>query len=122
MLPGLVATTWAVPALAISAAEIAAVTRVEETKVVAFAAPFHFTAAPDTKPVPFTVSVNAADPAVTEVGESVVKVGGEALAAPVPIPMVCAPPGTENLSDPWALDVTSVVVTFPVAVFLIETG
>ncbi len=32
------------------------------------AAPFHCTAAPERKLVPFTVSVNAAPPAVTEVG------------------------------------------------------
>ncbi len=60
--------TWAVPADAMSVAVIAAVNWVEETYVVVRLDPFQFTTEPDTKPVPFTVSVNPAPPAVAEVG------------------------------------------------------
>jgi hypothetical protein len=56
--------TWAVPAVAMSDAGIATVNRVAETYVVVRLAPFHHTAEPLTKPVPLTVSVNAAPPAV----------------------------------------------------------
>lgn len=38
------------------------------TKVVARALPFQFTTDPDTKPVPFTVSVNPAPPGATASG------------------------------------------------------
>jgi hypothetical protein len=40
------------------------------TKVVFFTTPLNFTTAPDTKPVPFTVNVNADPPAVAPDGES----------------------------------------------------
>ncbi len=58
----------AFPALAIKFAGTAAVNLTELTNVVVSAAPFHCTAAPERKLVPFTVSVNAAPPAVAEVG------------------------------------------------------
>jgi hypothetical protein len=75
--PGVAFTTVteAVPAVAISAAVIAAVTWVAETYVVVRADPFQFTVEPETKPVPFTVSVNAAPPAVAEAGLRPVVVG-----------------------------------------------
>jgi hypothetical protein len=60
--------TDAVPAAAISAAEIAAVNCVDETNVVVRSAPFHLTTDPLTKLVPFTVKVNALPPAAAEVG------------------------------------------------------
>ncbi len=73
---GLVTVTLKVPAVAMSAARIVAVTCVALTNVVVFAVPLKFTTAPETKFVPFTVSVNPAPPATALVGESVVIVGG----------------------------------------------
>ena len=67
--------TVAVPAAAISAAVIAAVSWVALTNVVVLAAPLNFTTDVDTNPVPFTVNVNAAPPAVALVGEIEVSVG-----------------------------------------------
>ena len=72
---GFVTVTVAVPAVAISAAVIAAVNCVAFTKVVVLAAPLNFTTDVDTKPVPFTVRVKAAPPAVALVGEREVAVG-----------------------------------------------
>jgi hypothetical protein len=68
--PGLGFTTVidAVPAVATSEAGTAAVSRVDETNVVVRAEPFHFTVAPETKLLPFTVKVKPALPAVTHVG------------------------------------------------------
>ena len=76
---GFVTVTLAVPAVAISAAVIAAVTCVALTNVVVLAAPLNFTTDVDTNPVPLTVSVNAAPPAVALVGEIDVSVGAELL-------------------------------------------
>ena len=76
---GFVTVTVAEPAVAISAAVIAAVNCVALTKVVVLAAPLNFTTDVDTKPVPFTVSVKAAPPAVALVGEREVAVGAELL-------------------------------------------
>ena len=67
--------TGKAPAVAISAAMIAAVTWVALTNVVVLAFPLNFTCEAATKPVPLTVSVNAAPPAVALAGESVVMVG-----------------------------------------------
>ena len=72
---GLVTVTVAVPAVAISAAVIAAVNSVALTKVVVLAAPLNFTTDVDTMPIPLTVSVKAAPPAVALVGEREVAVG-----------------------------------------------
>ena len=72
---GFVTVTVAVPAVAISAAVIAAVSCVALTNVVVLAAPLNFTTDVDTKPVPLTVSVKAAPPAVALVGEREVAVG-----------------------------------------------
>jgi hypothetical protein len=58
----------AVPALAIRAAGTVAVSCVALTYVVVSGLPFQFTVEPETKLVPFTVSVNCAPPAVAEVG------------------------------------------------------
>jgi hypothetical protein len=65
---GFTTVTWAVPPTAMSAAVIAAVNWVEETYVVVRFDPFQLTVEPETKPVPFTVSVNPAPPAVVEAG------------------------------------------------------
>jgi len=72
---GFVTVTLKVPAVPISEARIAAVTCVPLTTVVVREFPLKFTTAPLTKPVPFTVSVNAAPPAAAVLGESVVIVG-----------------------------------------------
>ena len=62
--------TWAVPAVAISAAEIAAFTPVVPTNIVVRLLPFHWTTEHGAKPVPLAVSRNAAAPAVALAGES----------------------------------------------------
>src|SRR5919108_651931 len=73
---GLRTVREAEPAAAMSEAGMLAVSRVALTKVVARAAPFHWTVAPETKLVPSAVSVKAAPPAVALFGVSVVSVGG----------------------------------------------
>jgi len=72
---GLVTVTLTVPAVAISAAVIAAVNFVALTKVVVLAAPLNFTTDVGTKPVPLTVRVKAAPPAVALAGDREVAVG-----------------------------------------------
>ena len=72
---GFVTATLAVPAVAISAAAIAAVSWVALTNVVVFDTPLKVTADVATNPVPFTVRVNAAPPAVALVGEIEATVG-----------------------------------------------
>ena len=76
---GFVTVTLNVPAVAISAAVMDAVTCVELTNVVAAAVPLKFTADVETKFVPFTVSVKVAPPAVAVVGESDVIAGEDCL-------------------------------------------
>jgi hypothetical protein len=73
--PGFVTVTMILPAVAISAAEIAAVSWWLLENVVVRAAPFHFTTEVVTKFEPFTVSVKAAPPAVALAGEMEVTVG-----------------------------------------------
>ena len=72
---GLVTVTMAVPAVAMSAAVIMAVTFVAFTKVLVRLDPFQFTIDVETKLVPVTVRVKAAPPAVVLLGESAVAVG-----------------------------------------------
>lgn len=72
---GLKTVTEAVPAEAMSAAEIAAFSWVEEIYVVVRATAFHRTEELGIKPVPVTMRVNAGPPAVAELGERVVMVG-----------------------------------------------
>ena len=72
---GFVTVTLAVPAVAMSAAVIAAVNCVALTNVVVLAAPLNFTTDVDTNPVPLTVRVKAAPPAVALVGDREVSVG-----------------------------------------------
>ena len=67
------------PAVAMSAASIAAVICVALTNVVVRAAPFQRTVAPLTKFVPLTVSVNAGPPAVAVVGDNDDTLGAGAL-------------------------------------------
>ena len=72
---GLKTVTLAVPAVAMSAARIDAVTWVALTYVVVRFVPFHLTTEPEMKLVPFTVRVKAAPPAVAELGLRLVVVG-----------------------------------------------
>ena len=65
---GLTTATEAVPALAMSDARMLAFNCELLTKVVVRALPFHFTNAPETKPVPLTVNVNPAPPGLTASG------------------------------------------------------
>ena len=67
---GFVTVTLTGPAVAISAAVIVAVICAEPTTLLALATPLNFTTEPDTKPVPFTVRMKLAPPAVALVGES----------------------------------------------------
>src|SRR5439155_13134505 len=102
---GVTTVTEAVPVAARSAAGIAAVSCVALTKVVVRAAPFHWTVAPFTKPLPVSVSVKPAPPTMALDGDSVVSVGAGLL-----IVKVCAaevpPPGA---------GVTTVTDAVPVA-------
>jgi len=72
---GFVTVTVAEPAVAISVAVIAAVNCVALTNVVVLAAPLNLTTDVDTNPVPLTVRVKAAPPAVAVVGEREVSAG-----------------------------------------------
>jgi hypothetical protein len=73
------AVTCAIPAKAMSVAGMAAVSRVAETKVVGRLLPFHWTTDdPLMNPVPFTVRVKAAPPAVRVVGLRLVSVAASA--------------------------------------------
>src|SRR4029450_6337509 len=65
---GLTTVTLAVPAAAMSAAPIWAVSLVLFTKLVGRALPAHCTTEPGIKPSPLTVSVKAAPPACAEAG------------------------------------------------------
>jgi hypothetical protein len=67
--------TESIPAVAKSPTGTTAVNCVALTNVVTSDIPFHCTIAPLTKPLPVTVSVKAAPPAVAELGESVVSTG-----------------------------------------------
>jgi len=75
--PGVETVTIAVPALAMSAAVIAACKVVLETKVAVRALPFHWTVEDDTKFVPVILSVKPAPPATVELGfkDAIVGVG-----------------------------------------------
>jgi hypothetical protein len=67
---GVTTVTLAVPAEAMSAAEMDALSCVALTKVVVRAVPFQFTVDAAANPVPLTVSVNALAPAVALLGLS----------------------------------------------------
>ena len=94
----------AVPAVAMRTAGTVAVSCVVETNVVANAVPFQFTVEPETKLVPFTVSVNCGPPAVAQVGLSELSVG----IAPIVITSVC-----------WALVLQGVAPLLAVIVTLV---
>jgi len=83
--PGFVTVTPMVPAVAICAAVMAAVTCVAFTNVVTGVLVPKLTVAPDAKLVPVTVNVNAAPPAVADVGESEMIVGTAAVPVTVTV-------------------------------------
>ena len=90
---GVATVIEAVPAVAMSAAGTVAVSCVAETNAVVSAVPFHLTVEPETKFVPFTVSVNCGPPALAHVGFSELIVGAPlivnvSVAVPVPLPLV----------------------------------
>jgi hypothetical protein len=97
----------AVPALAIREAGTVAVSCVAETKVVVNAVPFHFTVEPETKLLPFTVSVNPGPPAVVQFGLSELIVG----AALIVITNVCCALVLQGVAPLLAVMVTLVVPT-----------
>jgi hypothetical protein len=66
---GLSTVTGYVPAAATSAADMEALSCVDDTNDVARLEPFHRTTEPDTNPVPATVSVKAEDPASADEGD-----------------------------------------------------
>src|SRR6187549_1851232 len=92
--PGLATETWAVPAVAMSAAAIAAVNCVLLEKLVVRDAPFQRTAAPETKLLPLTVSVKAGPPAVALAGTSELIAGADGGGALPPSLIMLATDGT----------------------------
>src|SRR5919108_211594 len=102
---GVTTLTTALPAAAMSAAVMAAVSWVVLTNVVARGAPFHCTVLPGTKLLPIAVSVKAAPPAAALVGDTDVSVGAGLLpATPVPVTV-------REMLLPLDVNVTSVVAT-----------
>jgi hypothetical protein len=87
---GLVTVMFSVPAVAMSAAVIAAERLVALLKVVTRAAPLTFTTEPATKFVPVTVSENAAPPTMALVGAKPVIVGTPLFNAKVAVTVVAA--------------------------------
>lgn len=95
--PGFATETLAVPAACSSAAGTVAVSCVVLTNVVASGEPFHKTDAPDAKPLPATVNVNAWPPAVAVLGARLETTAAGALVTV----NVCArerPPAAESIN------------------------
>jgi hypothetical protein len=89
---GLKTVTLAVPAVAILAASILAVNFILLTRVVTRSVPFQRITAPETKLLPFAVSIKTAPPAVAEVGLILVSPGAGLLIVKV-CALVVPPPG-----------------------------
>src|ERR1019366_8782098 len=87
---GLNTVTWAVPAVPMSEALIAAVTCVPLTYVVVRFVPFQFTTEPLTNPLPFTVRAKAPAPAVAQEGDNDV-IDGTGLGACHPWTVIVPP-------------------------------
>ena len=87
MTPPLLTVTFAVPGVAIKLAATVAVNWFALTNVVGSAVPFQFTTAPEAYPVPFTVRVKPALPAVTDEGLREV-IAGPAVTVKVTTPVV----------------------------------
>jgi len=99
---GFVTVTGFVPAVAMSAARIDAVTCVALTNVVVLAVPLKFTAEVLTKFVPVTISVNAAPPAVPLVGLINATVGTRLFTAKFTEPEVPPPEGFVTVTPTFA--------------------
>ena len=84
--------TLAVPAAAMSEGGMAAVRTVPETQVVTRSAPFHLTTELVFKPVPFTVNVKPASPAVLLSGFRPLVVGTRLFTVKSGVPLVDARP------------------------------
>jgi hypothetical protein len=112
---GFTTVTRAVPANAMSAAAIAAFTWVEEPYVVMTFDPFQFTVEPETKPVPFTVSVNAAPSAGVEAGLRPVVAGTGLLIVKV-WALEVPPPGVGLNTVTWAVPADVMSAAFIAAV------
>jgi hypothetical protein len=100
--------TEAVPGVAMSEAGTAAVSRVEDTNVVASGLPFQFTVEVETKFVPFTVNVNCGPPAPVQVGLSELIVGA--------VPMVMTRVAVAVLQEPAPLRAVMVTLVVPAVV------
>ena len=103
---GLNTVTWTVPAEAISAALMDTSNCVPLTKVAVRGDPFQFTTEPLTKPLPFTVRVNAAVPPVADEGDRKVIAGtgllpGEFTVKPALLEV--PPPGDGLNTVTWAV-------------------
>jgi len=119
-----VTVTGDVPAVAISDAVIAAVNWLALLNVVVFATPLNFTTDVATKPAPFTVSVNAAPPAVALVGEIDASVGAGLLIVNVCAPDV-PPPGagfvTVTFTVP-AVAISAAGIVATICVLVVDVG
>jgi hypothetical protein len=117
---GFVTVTLAGPTVVMSLDRIAAVICVELTNVVVFAFPLNFTAEVGTKPVPLTVSVKPAPPAVAPFGLSEVIAGAGLLTVNDELPDM-PPPGigfaTDTLKVP-AVAISPVVIAAVTCVVL----
>jgi len=102
---GLTTVIEAVPAVTISEAGTVAVSCVADTNVVTSDVAFHFTVAPETKFVPFTVNVNCGPPAMAQFGLSEVMLG----TALMVITSVALPVNMQGFVPLLALMVTLVV-------------
>ena len=106
--------TAAVPAVAIRVEPTVAVNCVAFQVNIFSALPFHCTAALESKPVPFTVSVKAAPPAFAELGLSEVMTGEMVKVTPFEVPMsldtvtVTVPAVTIRLESTWAVSCVAV--------------
>ena len=116
---GLVTVIEAVPAVAISAALMMAVSWVEEAKVVDRAEPLKLTVEEATKLVPLTVKVNDVPPAVTGVGEIDVVVGTGLLMVKVWADEV-PPPGAGVTTVTDAVPAVAISIAGTMAVISVE--
>src|SRR6266852_3255614 len=123
---GFVTVTCTVPAVEISAAEMAAVIWVALASVVGRALPFQLTIELPVKPAPFTFKLNAGPPEVTLVGEIEANVGmgfGGPGFFPPPQPPLNAshnktPDATTTRSRSPGFDLISLLLRFPANCFL----
>jgi hypothetical protein len=96
--------TWAVPAVAMSLAEIIAVSWVALTKLVVRLAPFHWIVDPEMKLAPVTVKVKAGFPALTLIGDMELTLGVGFAAVMVKARLFdTPPPGAGLVTVTWAL-------------------